>query len=52
MTAALVAAAHQAGVTVTAWTADDPDGIRGLASDGVDGIITNVPDLARAALTP
>lgn len=51
VTAALVQAAHHAAITVTAWTVDDPDGIRRLARDGVDGIISNVPDVARAALS-
>lgn len=47
----LVAAAHDAGVAVNVWTVDDPDRIRWLAHDcGVDAIITNVPDVALAAL--
>jgi glycerophosphoryl diester phosphodiesterase len=46
----LVAQAHEAGLEVTTWTVDDPDAIRQLALAGVDGIITNVPDVARAAL--
>jgi glycerophosphoryl diester phosphodiesterase len=96
VTDTLVAAAHEAGITVTAWTVDDPRRIRQLAGaapapapaagagaapgatagagaaagigtgvgaapgavaapgagarDGVDAIITNVPDVARAAL--
>jgi glycerophosphoryl diester phosphodiesterase len=50
VTADLVASAHRAGLGVTAWTVDDPERIRQLARYGVDGIITNVPDLARAAL--
>jgi glycerophosphoryl diester phosphodiesterase len=29
---------------------DDPDRIRELAEMGVDGIVTNVPDVAAAAL--
>ena len=46
----LVAAAHDAGVTVNTWTVDDPDRIRWLADVGVDAIITNVPDVAVATL--
>jgi glycerophosphoryl diester phosphodiesterase len=46
----LVDLAHAAGITVNPWTVDDPDRIRQLAAWGVDAIITNVPDLARAAL--
>jgi glycerophosphoryl diester phosphodiesterase len=51
VTDALVAAAHQSGIRVTTWTADDPARIRRLARAGVDAIISNVPDLARAALS-
>ncbi len=48
--AADIAAAHDAGVRVNVWTVDDPDEIRRLAAVGVDAIITNVPDVALAAL--
>ncbi|MEA3056959.1 MAG: glycerophosphoryl diester phosphodiesterase [Actinomycetota bacterium] len=50
MTPHLVELAHAAGLTVNTWTVDDPARIRELASWGVDCIITNVPDVARAAL--
>lgn len=46
----LVAEAHEAGVAVNAWTCDDPERIRWLAEVGVDGVITNAPDVALAAL--
>ena len=46
----LVDLAHAAGLRVNTWTVDDPDRIRQLASLGVDGIVTNVPDVALAAL--
>src|SRR5690606_35385185 len=46
----LVAAAHDAGLAVNTWTCDDPDRIRWLAEVGVDGVITNAPDVALAAL--
>ena len=46
----LVAAAHAAGLDVNTWTADDPDRIRWLAAAGVDVVMTNVPDIAIAAL--
>lgn len=49
--AGFVAAAHGAGLFVNVWTVDDPDEIRRLAAIGVDGIVTNVPDVARAALS-
>ncbi len=44
-----VRAAHAAGLAVNTWTCDDPDRIRTLLSWGVDGICTNVPDVALAA---
>jgi glycerophosphoryl diester phosphodiesterase len=47
---AFVADAHRLGLAVNVWTVDDPGRIRQLAAEGVDGIITNVPDLAREAL--
>ena len=47
----LVAAAHDVGLAVNTWTVDEPERIRWLATEcGVDGIITNVPDVALAAL--
>jgi glycerophosphoryl diester phosphodiesterase len=46
----LVARAHGAGLAVNTWTCDDPDRIRWLADVGVDAVVTNVPDLALAAL--
>lgn len=52
VTAALVAAAHAAGVAVNTWTVDDPERMRALAAAGVDGIVTNVPDVALTALRP
>lgn len=50
VTPELVAVAHEADVAVNTWTCDDPDRIRWLAGLGVDGIVTNVPDAALAAL--
>lgn len=50
--AELIAAAHDAGIEVNTWTVDDPDRMRWLADCGVDGIVTNVPDVAVATLTP
>lgn len=38
------------GVAVNTWTVDDPDRMRELAGLGVDGIVTNVPDVALATL--
>ena len=46
--AALVADAHAHGLSVRAWTADATADIDRLVASGVDGVITNVPDRARA----
>ena len=46
-----IQAAHDQGVRVDVWTVDDPDEIRTLAAAGVDAIVTNVPDVALAALS-
>ena len=48
--AELVDRAHAAGLTVNCWTCNDLDRIRELAALGTDGIITDVPEAARAAL--
>ncbi len=50
VTADLVAAAHARGVRVNVWTVDDPDRMALLARWGVDGIVTNLPDVARTVL--
>ncbi len=47
---AFVDRARAAGLAVNVWTVDDPERIRALASFGVDGIITNEPEMAVAAL--
>lgn len=43
---ALVERAHAAGLAVNVWTCDDPEAMVRLAGWGVDGICTNVPDVA------
>ena len=45
-----VAFAHGNGLRVNVWTVDEPDDIRRLAAWGVDGIVTNLPDVARSIL--
>ena len=42
---------HALGLAVHAWTVDDPNEIRLLAAAGIDGIVTNRPDTALAALS-
>jgi glycerophosphoryl diester phosphodiesterase len=46
VTAALVADCHAAGLRVNPWTCDDPARMEELVAAGVDGICTNVPDVA------
>jgi glycerophosphoryl diester phosphodiesterase len=48
--AGFVTRAHEAGLDVHVWTIDDPNRMRELAGLGVDGIITNHPAAAVAAL--
>jgi glycerophosphoryl diester phosphodiesterase len=43
----LVAAAKAHSLEVNVWTVDDPDRMAQLIALGVDGLCTNVPDLAR-----
>ncbi len=45
ITKAFVAAAHERNVRVDAWTIDDPAEMRRLIDLGVDGIISDRPDL-------
>jgi glycerophosphoryl diester phosphodiesterase len=41
-----VEACHAAGLQVNTWTCDDPARMRELIEWGIDGICTNVPDIA------
>jgi len=43
-----IAAAHRLGLAVLPWTVNDPAAIRRLRDWGVDGLITDRPDLALA----
>lgn len=46
--AEIIRAAHAIGLAVNPWTCDDPDQLGELMAWGVDGICTNVPDIALA----
>ena len=50
VTEELVRHAHDLGLAVNTWTCDDPERIRWLAGIGVDGVVTNMPDVALTAL--
>lgn len=50
-TGELVAAAHQRGMRVVPWTVDDRATMISLLDLGVDGLITNRPDLLRSILS-
>lgn len=41
---------HDAGLVVNTWTCDDPVRMRELIAWGIDGICTNVPDIALAVI--
>lgn len=43
----IVAGCKAHGILVNPFTVDDPEHIKAIAAAGVDGIITNVPDIAR-----
>jgi glycerophosphoryl diester phosphodiesterase len=50
VTRRFVDAAHRAGLPVKVWTVNGADDMRRLLSKGVDGIITDRPDIARQVL--
>jgi glycerophosphoryl diester phosphodiesterase len=45
-----VSACHTAGITVNTWTCNEPDRIVELEKMGVDGVVTDVPDVVLDAL--
>jgi glycerophosphoryl diester phosphodiesterase len=48
--AELVRAARDTGIAINTWTVNEPDYVVELAAAGVDGIVTDVPDVALKAL--
>jgi glycerophosphoryl diester phosphodiesterase len=50
LTPRFIATAHAAGLEVHAWTIDDPAEMRRLLTLGVDGIMTDRPELLREVL--
>jgi glycerophosphoryl diester phosphodiesterase len=50
VTQELLSTCHEAGITVNAWTLDEPAAMRRLSAWGLDGVCTNVPDVARRVL--
>lgn len=50
VTTAWTRVASENELALNVWTVDDPKRIKRLADLGIDGIITNVPDVAREAL--
>jgi len=50
-TRSFVRQAHRAGQDVYVWTLNDPAWMLSALSNGVDGLITDVPDLARQVVT-
>ena len=46
----VIARAHELGIRVVVWTVDDPGTMRSLLDAGVDGIITDRPDVLREVL--
>jgi glycerophosphoryl diester phosphodiesterase len=47
---AAVAAAHRLGAPVLAWTVNDPEAVRRVARIGVDGIVSDDPEMALQSL--
>jgi len=50
LTRSVVEVMHASGLAVNTWTCDDPIRMRELIEWGIDGICTNVPDLALEVL--
>ena len=52
LTASNLAAAHSAGLEVIPWTVNEPDTMARLVSMGVDGLISDRPDLLLVGVSP
>jgi glycerophosphoryl diester phosphodiesterase len=50
LTAEMVAEVHHHGFAVWAWTADEPADMRRVIAFGVDGLMTNRPDVLKSLL--
>jgi glycerophosphoryl diester phosphodiesterase len=50
LTPAMLAEAHSLGIIVIPWTVNDPAMMNKLLDMGVDGIISDRPDLVQAEL--
>jgi glycerophosphoryl diester phosphodiesterase len=50
VTRRFVSAAHRAGIQVKVWTVNGVEDMRRLVDFGVDGLITDRPDLARSVV--
>ena len=48
ITDALISASHHRGLTIIPWTVDDPADMAAAIDRGLDGLITDYPDKARA----
>jgi glycerophosphoryl diester phosphodiesterase len=51
LTAGLIAEAHTLGLTVLPWTVNGAEDMRRLLRAGIDGLVTDRPDIARQVLT-
>lgn len=50
VTAEQIERCHERGILVNAWTCNDPVRFMALAAAGIDGVVTDTPDVMRLAL--